>query len=146
MKRVFCLVCIVVLLFSACSAPESETTEPEQTVNNTQSIYELSFDARAVCNNSVGSDWSFTYRHNGETIKSGHRILLPVEAVAFRTIGVEVREDDKLDDIGTGVLQVAICDRGSGNTQVTVTENGGHYKGNTAVWEISCTVKLIGKQ
>ena len=69
-----------------------------------------------------------------------------METVAFRTIEVEVREDDKLDDIGTGVLQAAICDGGSANTQVTVTENGGHYKGNTAVWEITCTVELIGSQ
>ena len=47
---------------------------------------------------------------------------------------------------GTGVLQVSICDGGSGDVQVTVTENGGRNKGNTAVWEITCTAELTGSQ
>jgi len=35
---------------------------------------------------------------------------------------------------------------GSGKAEITITENAGAYKGNSAVWEISCKVKLVGKQ
>ena len=69
-----------------------------------------------------------------------------MEIFTFQSIGVEIRENDKIDDVGTGTLAVAICDGGSGKTTVTVTETNGRYKGNTAVWEISCEVKLVGKQ
>ncbi len=145
MKRVFCLVCIVALLFSACSTPEPPS-EPEQTTNYTHGIYELTFKAKRVSNDSVGNDWTITYKHNGKTIKSGHRVLLSLEVFTFQTIEIEVREDDKLDDVGTGTMKVAICDGGSGKTTIAVTENGGRYKGETAVWEITCTVKLVGKK
>ena len=43
-------------------------------------------------------------------------------------------------------MRVALCDGGSGKTQITVTEKGGKYEGNTAVWEVTCEVKLVGKQ
>ena len=146
MKRVLCLVCLVALLLYGCSVPEPESTEPEQTVNYTQGIYELTFKAKRVSNNSVGNDWKITYTHNGQTVKSGHKVLLSLEVFTFQTIEVEIREDDKLDDVGTGIMKVAICDGGSGKTTITVTENGGRYKGESAVWEITCTVKLVGKQ
>ena len=146
MKRVFCLVCIVALLLSACSTPEPETTEPEQTVTYTQGIYELTFKAKRVSNDSVGNDWTITYKHNEQTVNSGHRVLLSLEVFIFQTVEVEIREHDKLDDVGTGDMKVAICDGGSGKTTITVTENGGRYKGETAVWEITCTVKLVGKK
>lgn len=151
MKRFVCVVCVVALLLSGCTVPEStkattEATEPETTANYTHGIYELTFKAKRVSDDSVGNDWTITYTHNGETVKSGHRVLLSLEVFTFQTIEVEVREDDKLDDVGTGDMKVAICDGGSEKTTITVTENGGRYKGETAVWEITCTVKLIGKQ
>lgn len=131
---------------SACSVPEPEATEPEQTVNYTQGIYELFFKARRVSDDSVGNDWTITYKHNVETVKSGHKVLLSLEVFTFQTIEVKIREDDKLDDVDTGDMNVAICDGGSGKTTITVTENGGQYKGECTVWGITCTVKLVGKQ
>ena len=139
MKRFLCVVCVVALLLSGCSVPE-----PETTTNRTHGIYELTFNASEVSNDSVGNDWTITYTYNDKTVKNGHQILLPLELSLFQTIGVEVREDDKQDDVGTGEIKVAICDGGSGKTTITVTENGGRYKGNIALWEITCTVKLIG--
>lgn len=99
-----------------------------------------------LSNDHVGRDWTFTYTHNGQNIKSGYIITQSVEIFTFQSIGVEVRENDKIDDVRTGTFAVAICDGGPGNTTVTVTETDGRYKGNTAVWEISCQVKLVGKQ
>ena len=144
MKRIICAISVITILLSGCSVPKA--TEPEQTANYTQGIYELTFLAKRISHDRVGNDWTITYIHNGQTVKSGHKILLSLELFAFQAVKVEVREDDKLDDVGTGDMVVAICDGGSGKTTVTVTENGGPYKGETAVWEITCTVKLVGKQ
>ena len=144
MKRFVCLVCLLALLLSACSAPEQTPTIPEG--DYTHGIYQLTFKNKKISNDCVGNDWSFTYTHNGQTIKSGYTITQSLEVFTFQSIGVEVRENDKIDDVGTGTLTVAICEIGSGKTEITVTENAGAFKGNTAAWEISCEVKLVGKQ
>ena len=106
----------------------------------------MTFTEKKLSNDHVGNDWSFTYTHNGQTIKSGYTITQSLEVFTFQSIGVEIREKDKIDDVGTGTLTVAICEIGSGRTEITVTENAGAFKGNTAVWEISCEVTLVGKQ
>lgn len=146
MKRICCLVCFVTFLLSGCLAQDCGSTAPEQTAAYTHGIYELTFHAKLLSNDSIGNDWSTTYTHNEKTIQSGYTILSPLGVFTFQTIAVEIRENDKLDDIGSGVLHVGICDGGSGDVQITVVENGGKYNGNTALWEITCSVKLIGKQ
>lgn len=137
------MVCLVALLLAGCAA-EPEPTEPEQ--HYTHGVYELTFKARRISNNRVGNDWYITYTYNGETIKSGYQITQSLEIFSFQPIQIEIREDDKIDDIGTGSMSVAICDGGSGKTEITVTEKGGKYDGNTAVWEITCEVKEVGRK
>lgn len=144
MKRFVFLVCLLALLLSACSVPEQPPTILEG--NDTCGIYQLTFETKQISNDCVGNDWSFTYTYNGNTIQTGHKLTCSVEVFSFQTVTVEARENDKLDDVGTGDMTVAICDGGSGKTTITVTENGGRHKGCEAVWEITCTVKLLGKQ
>lgn len=141
MKKLVWLL-VLALLLSACSVSEPEETEGHYT----HGIYELTFKTRRISNNHVGNDWSFTYTYNGETITSGYQIIQSLEIFSFQPIQIEIREDDKIDDVGTGTMSIAICDGGSGKTQITVTESGGRYDGNTAVWEVTCEVKLVGKQ
>lgn len=144
MKRTVCIVCLLTLLLSACAAPEQTQTMSKE--NYSYGTYQLIFKEKKISNECVGNDWSFTYTHNNQTIKSGYTITQSLEIFTFQSIGVEIREKDKIDDVGIGNLTVAICEIGSGKTEVTVTETDGRYKGNTAVWEISCMVKLVGKQ
>ena len=144
MKRFVCTVCLLALLLSACSVVETEPTIPES--NYSYGIYQLTFKEKKISNDCVGNDWSFTYTHNGQTIKSGYTITQSLEIFTFQSIGVEVREKDKIDDIGTGTLAVAICEVGSGKTTVTVTETDGRYKGNKATWEITCELNMVGKK
>ena len=136
--------CLIAVLLSACSMIDQEPTNPED--DYTYGIYQLTFKTRKISNDSVGDDWSFTYTYNGERIKSGYQITQSLEIFSFQTIEVEIREDDKIDDVGNGTIRVAICDGGSGKTEITVIEQGGKYDGNTAVWEITCEVKLIGRK
>ena len=145
MKKLVCLMVLFALLLAGCSTQEPEP-EPLPEVNYTQGIYQLTFKARQISNDCVGNDWSFTYTYNGQEIKSGYQIYQSLEIFSFQAIEVEIREDDKIDDIGSGTLRVAICDGGSGKTEITVTEKGGKYNGNTAVWEITCEVKEVGRK
>ena len=144
MKRTVCIVCLLALLLSACGVEEQTPTIPEGDFD--YGIYQLTFTEKIISNDCVGNDWSFTYTHNGQTIKSGYTITQSLEIFTFQSIGFEIREKDKIDDVGTGTLAVAICEVGSGKTEITVTENAGAFKGNTAVWEISCKVELVGKR
>ena len=144
MKRFICLFCLLALFSSACSVQEQPPTIPDG--NYRYGIYELTFKEKKISNDFVGNDWSFTYTHNEKIIQSGYRITESLEILSIERIGVEIRERDKIDDIGTGTLSVAICEIGSGKTNITVTETNGKFKGNTAVWEVSCEVKLVGKQ
>lgn len=144
MKRTICIICLLALILSGCSFGAPTPTIPEG--NYKYGIYRLTFTAKKISNNCVGNDWSFTYTHNGQVIKSGYTITQSFEIFSFQSIGVEVREKDKHDDVGTGWLSVAIRDGGSGKTRITVTETHGVFKGNTAVWEISCAVRLVGKK
>lgn len=148
MKSWICLLCVVMLFLSSCSVPEATiSTTPEiDKLNGTQGLYELTFHTKQLSNHSVGEDWSFKYTYNGQVIKNGYRIAQPLNLFSFLSVEVEVHEKDKIDDIATGTLYIAICDGGSGRTEITVTENAGPYKGNTAVWEITCEVALAEKQ
>ena len=144
MKRIVCLFCLFALLLSACSVTGRKPAISEEKYR--YGTYQLTFKEKQISNDHVGNDWSFTYTHNGQTIKSGYRITQSLELFSFESIKVEVREKDKINDTGTGTLAVAICDGGSGKTTVTVTETDGRYSGNTAVWEITCEVKLVSKK
>jgi len=143
MKRLVFLLTSILLL-SACSVAENEPTIPEG--NYTHGIYELTFKTRKISNNYVGNDWSVTYSYKGQTITSGYQVAYALDLFTFLPVHVEIREDDKIDDVGTGTLRIALADGGSGKTEITVTEKGGKFEGNTAIWEVSCDVKLIGKQ
>ena len=143
MKRFACIAFLLVLVFSACSAEEQTPIFPQETLDYDK--YQLTFQTKEISNDSVGKDWSFTYTYNGQIIQSGYEIIQSAGVFSFQSIDVEVREKDKFDDVGKGTLTVAVCDGGSGKTQITVTETNGCYKGNIAVWEISCQInKSVG--
>lgn len=143
MKKLASLLALALLL-SACTAVDTTSMVPEG--EYTDGIYELTFQTKSISNQFVGNDWSFTYTFDGEVITSGHQIVNSLGKLTFLPVYVEIREADKIDDVATGVIRIAIADGGSGKTEITVIEEGGRFAGNTAVWEVSCKVKLVGKQ
>ena len=144
MKRYICLLCVLALCLSACSVSEQISTTCGGSYD--YGIYELTFKTKKISNHCVGLNWSFAYTYQDEIIKSGFRIPLSLTLFMFLPIDVEVRENDKIDDVGTGRLYVPLYDGGSCKTEITVMEMNGRYKGNTAIWEIACEVKMVGKQ
>ena len=143
MKRLICSACLLAMLLSACSTTEEET--PTSEGHYTHGVYQFTIKAKKLSNDHVGNNWSITYTYGGKTIKSGYRFTYPLDVFAFLRVRVEVRENDKIDDVGTGTLRVPLYDGASDKVEVTVTETNGMYKGRTAVWEIYCQIKMLGK-
>lgn len=95
---------------------------------------------------SVGNDWTITYYYENQPIQSGFRFDQWVGVFRFHNIRVEIREKDKIVDVGEGLLTVVSIDGSSDTVEITVIEQGGKYEGNTAVWEVTCYIKLVDKK
>ena len=138
MKKIFCAGIALLLILSGCTAP---SPTPLPTEDFTQGIYEFTFSVEQLSGND-GNQWEFVYTYNGETITSGHQILFSLEIFTFHSIQVDVIEKDAPNNIYSATFPVAICDGGSGKTEITVTDTSG----TTATFKISCQVTQIGKQ
>lgn len=141
MKRVICTIGALFCLLSGCSTPEPAPTplpEPEGTY--TQDIFELTFSVERVSGESI-RNWDFIYSHNDEIITSGHQTLLSVEVFTFYAVQVTVAEDGNPNNVYTASMPVALCDGGSGKTEISVTA----ADGRTSTFKVICTVKRVGK-
>ena len=138
MKRLLC-VALVLLFLAGCSAPEPVPI-PEPEGSYTQDIYELTFSVERVSGGSA-RDWEFTYSHNNEPINSGHRVLLSKEVFTFYHVRVDVAERGSVSNSYNCSFPVALCDGGSGKTEITVTA----ADGRESTFKIVCTVKQVGK-
>ena len=86
--------------------------------------------------------WDVVYTYNGETIKSGHQVLLSVEVFTFYSVQVEMIERDNPENSFTATFPVAVCDGGSGKTEIRVTSSNG----KTAAFKVTCDVTQVGKR
>lgn len=141
MKRFICIVVALLLLFAGCSSPEpTPTLSPEPGETYTQDIFELTFSVERVSGGS-SRNWDFIYSHNDEIITSGHQTLLSVEVFTFYAVQVTVAEDGNPNNVYTASMPVALCDGGSGKTEITVTASNG----KVSTFKVVCTVKHVGK-
>lgn len=142
MKKILCTSIALVLLLTACSAPVqqmSPSTEPNG--NYTYGVYELDFDVERLSGWPF-EGWDFVYTYNGEEIQSGHQILFSLEIFSFHSIQVDVIEKDNPKNSFSATFPVAICDGGSGKTEITVTGSNG----KTATFKVTCKVTQVGKR
>ena len=144
MKKIICVVCLCALLMSACSVKKAEPTE--STTAHTHNVFELTFETKLITNDSVGNDWTITYYYENQSIQSGFRFDQWVGVFRFHNIRVVIQEKDKIVDMGEGLLTVASIDGSSDAIEITVIEHGGKYEGNTAVWKVTCYMKLVDKK
>ena len=61
--------------------------------------------------------------------------------ITFYHVCVDVAEREVESNVCTCSFPVALCDGGSGKTEITVTEADGHV----STFKIGCTVKQVGK-
>ena len=141
MKQVVCFTMVLLLLLAGCSSPEpTSTLMPESEGIYTHDIFELTFSVEHISGESI-SDWNFTYSHNDEIITSGHQTLLSVEVFTFYSVQVTVTEDGNPDNTYTASMPVALCNGGSGKTEITVTA----VDGRMSTFKVVCAVKQIGR-
>ena len=141
MKRILCTSIVLIMLLTACSAPAQQPPSTELNGGVTYGVYELDFSVERL---SVWpfEGWDFVYTYNGEKIQNGHQVLLSVEIFTFYSVQVEVIERDNPKNSFTATFPVAICDGGSGKTEITVTDSNG----KTATFKVTCDVTQVGKR
>ena len=108
-------------------------------------VYEVNLSASLVQNNSVGNDWETVFTCDGLQITNRKRWTVPLDIVKTVVVDATITERDKWPDIASGSLCVDLVDGFSTSIFITITENKGKYEGNTAEWEITCTVAFIEK-
>ena len=142
MKRILCTSIVLIILLTACSAP-AQLVPPSTELNGnyTYGVYELNFDIERLSGWPFES-WDFVYTYNGEKIQNGHQVLLSVEIFTFYSVQVDVIERDNPKNSFTATFPVAICDGGSGKTEITVTGSNG----KTATFKVTCEVTQVGKR
>lgn len=137
-KKIICVTLALLLSLTGCTV---RTPMPEPTESFTQGIYEFTFSVELI-SGEPSEEWEFAYTYQGETISSGHQILFSLEVFTFHSCRVEVFEKVSPNNKYSATFLVAICDGGSGKTEVTVTGSDGE----TATYKITCQVAQVGKQ
>ena len=69
-------------------------------------------------------------------------MLLSVEVFTFYSVQVEMIERDNPKNSFTASFPVAICDGGSGKTEITVTDSNG----KSATFKVTCDVTQVGNR
>ena len=142
MKRMICTSIVLIMLLTGCSAPAQQVppiTEPNG--NDTYGVYELDFDVERL-SGCPFEGWDVAYTHNDEVIESGHQVLLSVGIFTFYSVQVDVTERGDPKNTFTATFPVAICDGGTGKTQITVTDSNG----KTTTFKVTCEVAQVGKR
>ena len=142
MKRILRTSIVLVMVLTGCSAPAQQVPpSTELNGNYTYGVYELNFDIERLSGWPF-EGWDFVYTYNGEKIQNGHQVLLSVEIFTFYSVQVDVIERDNPKNSFTATFPVAICDGGSGKTEITVTGSNG----KTATFKVTCEVTQVGKR
>ncbi len=105
----------------------------------------MTFATTEIENHSVGSSWSTRYTCENKTIDSGAQWTVPLDMAKALNIDICLTEQDKFPDVGHGSLTVTLQDGYETATCITVTKDKGIHRGNNALWEVSCKVKLVKK-
>ena len=141
MRKIICIFTALLLVLAGCTPEPPGPSTPEQTEHFDYGIYELSFTEEALSGDGT-DQWEFIYSYNGETIDSVYRITYSLELFTFYYIQVEVVEKGTPSNRYTDRFPVAICDGGSGKTEVAVV--GGD--GVSTVFKIVCRLTQTYKK
>lgn len=141
MKQTICVIVALLLLLSGCSMHE---LTPTPTIKSekpyTHDIFELTFSLESIDEESI-SGWDVIYSHSGEIITSGHQTLLSIEVFTFYAVQATFSEKGNPENAYNASMSVALCDGGSGKTEVTVTSSDG----KVSTFKVICTVQRVGR-
>ncbi|MBE6903447.1 MAG: hypothetical protein E7480_02450 [Ruminococcaceae bacterium] len=109
-------------------------------VKATKGIYQINCSLDCISINHVGDDWIEEITYNEKSIEDGDIIIASLKDDI--TIIGKVIENDNIPDYGSSSVTISVSG-GEKTTQFYVKENRGRYAGNSAVWELNCSVKLL---
>lgn len=136
MKKVVALLIAIALLVG--SALPAYAAEASYTI--TVKVVSV----KVVSNRSVGKSWSHKVSTMGKTLAAGKSYKAKLKAGGTFDLLCTSTEKDSNPDVGTLTIPVEVSALKNGTTTfaktVTVVENGGRYKGNTAVWKYTITI------
>ena len=127
------------------NSASNDLDEKEELPEKLKESYMITFYAEEIENNSVGEDWSYGVKFGTKEIEPGEVVTIDEDEILSFVVFVSeydagspdytemtvIFEDMEIDSEATQVLEV------------TVTEKGGSYSGNTAIWEFGITCKRI---
>ena len=138
MKRIMCICTALLLLLTGCT---TLVPDPLPTESSTYGIYEFTFSVEQLSGEPTDA-WDFIYTYNGETITSGHQICFSLGIFTFHSIQVDVIEKVACGNTYNATFPVAICNGGTGKTELTATNSNG----KVATFKITCQVSQVGRQ
>ena len=145
------LLIIAIIPYDITFTPRIQTTDEDMPMTITtkkeftHNIYRIDISADCLQNNSVGKDWFFDYTTDGENIYSGQKISVPIDLKEFTIDAVITEEDESSDTAEAKIILDLTETEPTATVRMTVTEDGGAYRGNTAVWEITASAEFLEK-
>lgn len=138
MKRNLCISMVLLLLLTACTTPTKRAVWREDPAYG---IYELHFSVESLSEEPL-EEWDFVYTYNGEVIQSGHKIRFPLGLFSFHPVQVDIIERENPENIFCVTFSTAICDGGSGKTEINVADSNGKI----TVFRVNCNVSQVGRR
>lgn len=123
MKKIIIGLLIIAICFSTVIVVNAATTSKV----TLQSI-------TLIKNNHVGNNWTKTVKVNDKKLTIGKTYNISGTLNAY----IKISENDKYPDIATKKVKLK---KGTNTIYLTVIENKGRYKGNTAKWKVIIKVK-----
>ena len=139
MKRIFLVGIILILFLSACSAP-AQQPKTQQSGTSAYGVYRLDFSVESLSGGN-SADWDVRYTYNDEIIKNGHHLRQPLDVFAFQSVRVQIAERNHPENTFSTAFPIAVCNGGSGNTRITVTDSNG----NIATFGVTCNVLQVDR-
>lgn len=131
LKHPLCFLLLISLCFCSCSFPDSLSADE----------CKVTYSARLIDNDSVGNEWTTYLIYKGEPLANNEIVPYSsrITLYAYAREYDEGKSDSK--KAMTEFVNLAPGEKATKTITVVVKENGGRYKGNTAVWEFTITVK-----
>ena len=138
MKKIVFVSMALLLLLTGCT---QYTQASVPTESFTQGLYEFTLAVEQIAGDPTDA-WEFVYTYNDAIIAGGYQFLFPLGIFTFHSIQVDIHEKTVPSNTYSTTFRVAICNGGSGRTEVTVTG----ADGKTATFVIACQVLLVSKE
>ena len=135
--------CLLLIGIGACCA---EQAFPQIEEAQSVATYKISYTKAVIKNNSVGNEFSGYLTYDKADVYNDTYIEVPSNKRSFKLKVIAIEYDDGSSDKGSKSIRFNSLQPGETQTKtikVTIRENGGRYKGNTATMKFEITIKRI---